>query len=368
MIDFREIADPEVFEDLVAELLNRQAGVVSVAKTGRGTDAEIDIKVIMTHRSDPLSQTDQQLSGIVQCKHLATSGKAVRKGEIHPADALMTHNADVYLLATSTRVGSFYGQVLQQISKDPRYRGQHAVCWDCARLEQELLKPGNEDLLRRFFPQGSKSALRDRKRRTDTFELQKSEIARDSTISPMIKAAGSHKQETTKMREAYLITGMTPTEPAGPGALHYLAQQLGIAVTSSADSSLEAILTMENAAKHRKRIGDADGVFAVITRKSALEPNVWIEVERAKSSGNLKAVFIEKAAYVLPLMADYPCVLLQRTFDQSFGDFVKYFQRVFQDQADDGDTWFWLGLAILSAYFDIPLGRSRVQKTPKHCS
>ncbi len=355
MIDFREIKDSEIFEDLIAALLRRTEGVVDVQKTGRGSDLEIDLRVKARSR-DPLRQRDRDTTAIVQCKHLAMSGKSVRKSDIRPADALIAHNADVYLLVTSTRVGAFYQEIMRLIDIDPRNRGQSAGSWDCDYLERQLLKQENEDLLRKFFPKSFKRVMRQAIKSRQTFASVRKALPQDMRLDlpEDIRVVDSDDQENMEMRKIYLITGVLGSENIRTGKIQSHARQLGIVIETSVDVAVDNLLTLEKTAQHEKYLRKADAVFAWVTKQSSKEPNVWIEIEKARGCGKLKAVFIDEAVYALPLMGEYPCVLLRKSFERSVADFLGFFKTVSQTWGSEGYRWFWFGLAILMTQFKLP--------------
>lgn len=155
-IDFAELIGAVEGEGLeqLARLLGEELGL-HPEPSGRGADGGCDL--IFTSRSDnPLRI---HVRWLVNCKDLARSGRSVNEADIPSPEAKMRqHKARGYLVVTTTTISTGAKAMLDGLSLSGEW---FADVWDNARLTQWLLKPGNDALLRQFFP-NSHSALKAR--------------------------------------------------------------------------------------------------------------------------------------------------------------------------------------------------------------
>ena len=94
---------------------------------------------------------------LVQCKHYAKSRRSVGIRDIdNILDSCSQHNADGYLLASSTYVSSAEVNRLEAKGAD---RSKHLITnfWDCTVLERLLSSPENWGIAQRFMPVSSQA-------------------------------------------------------------------------------------------------------------------------------------------------------------------------------------------------------------------
>lgn len=133
------------FERMVQELLQTMG--LHAERVGLGPDQGADIiaeEVIF----DRLG-TKQVRRYVVQCKHFAHSGKAVGRSDVTEIrDTIEHHEANGYVLVTSTDVTTSLKQRIQQIrSTQPSWSIQ---IWDRTTLEQRLAT--HPVLIAKYFP------------------------------------------------------------------------------------------------------------------------------------------------------------------------------------------------------------------------
>lgn len=145
-MDFKELSkDGNDFELLVRELLHNRG--LEVYWSGKGPDGGKDLICIEKYSS---SFKNTSKKWLVQCKHNAHSGNAVGKSELDSIiDSCGEHNATGYILVCSTYPSSAVVKRLNEIEKN----GKISTCfWDSIKLEKELQKPSNWNIVNLFFP------------------------------------------------------------------------------------------------------------------------------------------------------------------------------------------------------------------------
>lgn len=162
MLDFAEIAKSGTqFELLVREILFSLN--YHVIWSGVGADGGRDLLV----REEIQSVFGRRFfTWLVQRKHFANSGRSVGLADLdNILDSCSQHNADGYLLASSTYVSSAVVNRLEAINAD---RSKHLVTnfWDCTILERLLSTPENWGIAQRFMPVSSNAQKWDISRTT----------------------------------------------------------------------------------------------------------------------------------------------------------------------------------------------------------
>jgi hypothetical protein len=154
-LDFTEITDGESFELFCSALL-RALGFAVESPPSRGPDGGVDM--IIRSPIDP----NLGLSSIflIQCKHLAHSGKAVGLDDLHGIslqDLALRYAAQGYILITSTLAS----QAVQNHFTALRQRtGLLFTVWDCDFIESRLAATNDANIANRYFPR-SGQLLRD---------------------------------------------------------------------------------------------------------------------------------------------------------------------------------------------------------------
>ena len=354
LIDFCEIKDPKLFENLVADLLeNKNPPVSRVESTGEGTDYGADLIVYLSDDA-PLTGVHREKTAVVQCKHKAKSGKSVGIHEVNPEATLRHYNADIYLLVTSTGVGGFWAGLIQDIQKDKRYRGEDASCWDARRLEQELMQEKNQNVLLNYFPKSAKRILEIKRRGIELLK-NSAEMKSDSLKVPPPNELSLSKtsHEDVAMQKIFLIHSKEDLKTLESTVLHERMKQLGIGIETSTDVSNESFWSIERSFLVEEELKKVDAVFAIITKQGAKSPNVWLEIAEARMSGKLKMVFVDESVYSLPLLGKYPCVLLRKNYLKSCLDLERFYRTMFQSWGEKANQWFWFSLSVLATYHRI---------------
>lgn len=346
MIDFSEIKTGEEFENLVFELLRNWPQVKNIYKTGRGADFGADI-VFDYEQPKPFIDGVSILKVIVECKHNARSNKAVRKGDVDPIHSLINHTADIYLLVTSTCLGTSLARTFEKSETDPRvkffYRLEH---WDRNDLQRELLKPTNDNTFKMFLP---KNYLSYQKLITNN-EKQFSTL-KEKFVDKYFKEANVEKSIDLKMKSIYLIRNILDQQFLQENLLRKVAEKNGIVLNTSFDAYNDLMFSNDTIMNFDKSIDSADSVFALVTSKSSKSPNLWLELERAKYKNKLKIVFIDENVYSVVLHRDYPCVIISKNLDSTIKDFEDYYRKIFQTLGKDGNEIFWFSLDIILSMF-----------------
>lgn len=148
MIDFKELPkDGTAFEQFIREMcliydLHPQW-------TGKGPDQGRDILLTEKARG-PIGDFSRRW--LVQCKHLAHSGKSVGREDLNSIiDDCRQVGAEGYLLACSTQPSASLITKLKEISENPDNRLLTAF-WDGVELEKRLAEPHCFSLGHLFFP------------------------------------------------------------------------------------------------------------------------------------------------------------------------------------------------------------------------
>lgn len=152
LIDFRDLRDTARGEELEAltECILKRLGH-ETNRVGRGPDGGKDLICSERVSGDFVTHNRRWL---VQCKHPATSGKAVSEKEVGSiADLCVKHGADGFLLVTTTVVTKELGARIEAFTADRR-QGIVAGVWDEHRLREILLRREMRDVLKRFLPDG----------------------------------------------------------------------------------------------------------------------------------------------------------------------------------------------------------------------
>lgn len=146
MLDFRELSeDGNDLELLVRELLHQNGK--EVYWSGKGPDGGKDLICIEKYGGEFKDTTKRWL---IQCKHNAHAGRAVNASDVGSiVDSCAEHNATGYVLVCTTYPSSALVKRLEEIEKN---NGISTCFWDAKKLEQELLKPSNWNILNIFFP------------------------------------------------------------------------------------------------------------------------------------------------------------------------------------------------------------------------
>lgn len=114
-IDLAQITN-EDFEFLIEDILKRK-GFSIVSRPSRGPDLGKDIIAErFVHDDMKITFLERYL---VECKHLAVSGKSVKESDLkNILERMKLHKANRYLVATSTVVGEVINNQLKAISSD----------------------------------------------------------------------------------------------------------------------------------------------------------------------------------------------------------------------------------------------------------
>lgn len=147
-INFTELASSVRGEGLegLTRLLGLRLGL-EPDWTGRGPDGGRDLIFTQTI-SSPLKVS---IRWLVSCKDYASSGKSVPETDLPPSfdGKLIQHQAQGFLLVTTTIPGTNTKSILDQIALNRKY---FTDVWDEHRLREMLIQPKNEDLLKLYLP------------------------------------------------------------------------------------------------------------------------------------------------------------------------------------------------------------------------
>jgi len=145
----------EVFEYMCEDLLRAQ-GFTVTSRPARGPDGAKDM-IAKRYYTDDMGVTEEQIY-LVECKHLSNSGRSVYDSDIGNFQAnLSFHQANRYLLITSTLPSETVKNQLQGVSDDPSIPFK-ALFWAKTDLMKHLLK--YTDILRKYFPTPSSGLSR----------------------------------------------------------------------------------------------------------------------------------------------------------------------------------------------------------------
>lgn len=152
LIDFTELISAVPGEGL--QELTRHLGKnleLSPEWSGRGADGGRDLLF-----TDTLTGkiSHEKLRWLVSCKDKSKSGDSVSERDLPTSikDKLLQHNAQGFLLVTTTTVSTGAKQLLDSLDK-PIELGIHIAVWDSSELIRLLLKSENEACLKQFLPE-----------------------------------------------------------------------------------------------------------------------------------------------------------------------------------------------------------------------
>lgn len=143
------------FEDLVLELLNREAWIFSVKKvapTNQGDNGrDLICEYNMLYNEHQISKDENSIKigkMIVQCKtNLSTSKKSsVGKADVDVADTIFDYRPEGYMLVVNTQITRDLTEMLER-QKD-RKEQNSIVWWNSFDVEERLRK--NPDILSRY--------------------------------------------------------------------------------------------------------------------------------------------------------------------------------------------------------------------------
>lgn len=142
-----EAISPEEFEFLIEEILVAKSFTI-ISRPARGPDQGSDL-IAERHVTDDMGVANREI-WLVECKHNATSGKSVKEADIGNFELKMKqHNANRYLLATTTAVSVTVKNQIQALSND-NSSNRKAIFWqnkDLCRLAEEY-----KSIFRRYQP------------------------------------------------------------------------------------------------------------------------------------------------------------------------------------------------------------------------
>ena len=133
--------------------------------------------------------------------------------------------------------------------------------------------------------------------------------------------------------------------------LRSYATKQDIKLQTSCDIEEAWIWSVDKEHSYDNAIKKASGSFALVTSKNNRLPNVWLEIEKSKSIGNLKVIFIEESLYKVKLLSEYPCVLLKDTLDSTLSEFQEYYRNT-RHKTPLSENLFWLALDIIASYYN----------------
>lgn len=149
MIDYTELKDGNSFELLMRDLLQRY--VYNVYWTGKGIDCGKDLVLIEKINGTFAAHEEKW---VVQCKNNAMSGTSVSFNDLGNVVGICSScNASGYLIACTTQLSS---SAITSVSEACENNSIKFAYWDGKKIEHELLKPQNWDLLIQYFPISSK--------------------------------------------------------------------------------------------------------------------------------------------------------------------------------------------------------------------
>jgi|GEM_PF-6119307 len=139
-IDFSVLEDGEQFEELCEDLFKAMGYIDPLPeRSGRGPDGGRDL-IVTEHRKSGILGAPRRFRWLVECKSFAKSNKSVQPADVGSiTDKLLLHNADGYLLVTSTVPSANVEATIKAINLDERL-GFEATYWAKPRLIDELLK------------------------------------------------------------------------------------------------------------------------------------------------------------------------------------------------------------------------------------
>lgn len=137
----------EALEFLAREIGKRLG--MDVNWSGRGADQGRDL-IFIEIQKGPINSV--AVKWLVQCKDNSASGKSVTEGEVGSIiDKVRQHKANGFLLITTTTAATSLKSKLDGLDLSNSGEIQTQI-WDKHELLSLLLQPGNEDLIRQYFP------------------------------------------------------------------------------------------------------------------------------------------------------------------------------------------------------------------------
>jgi restriction endonuclease len=153
MLDFTEIPSGDAFEDLIEEFLHISG--MNPIRSGEGPDRGRDF--LATEVVGGQLSTEIERLWVVECKHGASSKRSVSENDIGMISGIVSkHEADGYLLITSTRLTINLEESIRAINENPRCNFA-TRCWTALDLERELCR--YPDLVRKHFPRSYATSL-----------------------------------------------------------------------------------------------------------------------------------------------------------------------------------------------------------------
>jgi energy-coupling factor transporter ATP-binding protein EcfA2 len=150
--------DGETFEELCEDLFKAMGFVdPPPERSGRGPDGGRDL-IVVEHRKSGVSGVSRPFRWLVQCKNPAESNRSVRPQDAGPIlDKLSRHEANGYLLVTSTIPSSDLEADIMAIDRDVRYPVE-ATYWARPRLIDEVRKQRN--VYEKYFGSANRDVVR----------------------------------------------------------------------------------------------------------------------------------------------------------------------------------------------------------------
>lgn len=339
IIDFKELGrSGDELENLAYELLQRIPDVTSIQRTGRGNDGGADLLADIKYRG-PLGTARRACKAVIQCKHLAWSNRMVGQAMINPDAALRNHNADFYLLITTTGVAAFWTRSL----KSDRPDGQLFAYWTGRDLEARLLQKRNRPLFKRYFP---KSFLRFTKLDAD----QAPKLARAPMIGyPNGKSMPPPAMRMTRGRLRHQLDLIcSSTKAVALSAAGFLGYCKTLAVeVNFLDLTWDSLISNRRA---RRRPDEDHAVVAVITGENYQEEALWIRIHEEFDADRLRLLLIEKRCYDITTMSELPCILLHSAEEATAAEFETFYRTVVQKWGAT-HAWFWCLRAMIAAHY-----------------
>ncbi len=152
-LSFNEIADWQVFEDLVADYFraipkdeNNNITEVKVEQSGEGPDGGRDI--LVTFRVDDSVQSFNRI-WVIQCKFYDSSISKTNLSNCNIPTLIHEYRADGYLLVCKNGVTAGVSTMFESLNKNCRFSYQYDF-WTGAQFLQKLMVA--EDVLKFHFP------------------------------------------------------------------------------------------------------------------------------------------------------------------------------------------------------------------------
>jgi HEAT repeat protein len=138
-IDFSDL-NSEQFEELCEDLFKAMGFNDPLPeRSGRGPDLGRDL-IVTEHRASGILGSSRRFRWLVECKNFAISDKSVQPQDIGSiTDKLVLHNADGYLLITSTVPSTTVENIIRAIDNNESLSFE-ATYWAKPRLIDEILK------------------------------------------------------------------------------------------------------------------------------------------------------------------------------------------------------------------------------------